>query len=700
MTGPNNSTNGGFAGGSLSGHPASSPAKPNIASDSQEFLAFYQQALDAGVAQTAMPDWVTHLYHFESCLKYREDKQVYLVRDKRTGGQAILRIMNVDEPRARRSQRDQEYSILSGLNFAGVPKVYGSFVEGRQSYLVREYFPGRPLDAILAQGALDTASIVAFARQLCTILRYLHSCVPPVIHRDIKPGNIIVLPNGRLGLTDFGIARVYKEESDSDTSYEGTLLYAPPEQFGFSQSTPLSDIYALGIVMLCMATGSPIRQGIEERVRDKQLRGIIQRCIAFDPQDRFQSVDQLADRLDRMSGRPVSSTKSPSNPANWLNQSGKANKNRRQPRIALRVALLAAALVLVVGLSFTIYSVVKNPPSFLVELGILKPAEDPGGGSTGGWGTGGAQNTPLSSYPIGSPGNPHSARSYHLGDSLLAGEDIGNLGGNINNGGFAVQSDDAIYIAQADGIYRLGLSAESYEQIIQSQDAHALNFYNGLLYFADDIGIYSYNPQRDELKLLYEHPVDYIYLMQDRLFFSSYAEDLYLYELDLSSGKKTLASASEVYYRNLVLGFQYFTTSPEGSTIMSGYANDSSNGSRFSILDSGGATWLSYYARGLYFSDNTNQVLAGCDYLGDNYCILAYGTCSNVVACPYGVFYISPVTGQLSVFRFSDGTTHTVVGFGVSDFCLAGEWVFYHTSDDSELHMVHFDGTENQLFGE
>ena len=92
--------------------------------------------------------------------------------------------------------------------------------------------------------------------KLTDILSYLHSENPPIIHRDIKPQNIIVGRDSSIHLIDFGIARVHKEERTQDTSVVLTLDYASPEQYGFEQTTPLSDIYSLGVVMLFLATGN------------------------------------------------------------------------------------------------------------------------------------------------------------------------------------------------------------------------------------------------------------------------------------------------------------------------------------------------------------------------------------------------------------------------------------------------------------
>ncbi|MDR2493415.1 MAG: serine/threonine protein kinase, partial [Coriobacteriales bacterium] len=264
--------------------------------DVAAFLSSYKHTLVKQVAEGVFPPEYLEAYEFESCLKHHGGKEVYLVRDRRTQGHAILRV--TDGTKGAGAERaDAEYAILSKLDHPGIPKVYGATSLGSRSFLVREYFDGEPLDVIASHSALSTAAIYDIAQWLCVILSYLHAKTPPVIHRDIKPQNIIICPDGSVGLTDFGIARTYRPEATSDTEYAGTLPYAPPEQFGYAQSTPLTDIYALGIVLVYLATGSPLRQDLPGRIKDGQLRLLIEKCIAFDPADRFQDAGQVLRRI-------------------------------------------------------------------------------------------------------------------------------------------------------------------------------------------------------------------------------------------------------------------------------------------------------------------------------------------------------------------------------------------------------------------
>lgn len=105
------------------------------------------------------------------------------------------------------------------------------------------------------QGRLSLNEVLQIGKQLCTVLHYLHSQHPPIIFRDLKPSNIIRTPDGQIYLIDFGVARHFKPGQKKDTVPFGSMGYAPPEQFGKSQTTPRSDIYSLGATLHQLLSG-------------------------------------------------------------------------------------------------------------------------------------------------------------------------------------------------------------------------------------------------------------------------------------------------------------------------------------------------------------------------------------------------------------------------------------------------------------
>ena len=138
--------------------------------------------------------------------------------------------------------------------------------------------------------------------QLCKILIELHSRKPAIIHRDIKPSNIMLLPDGTVSLFDFNSAKTASVTGNRDTVLIGPAGYAAPEQYGFSASTPQTDIYALGVLLNVMLTGSLPW----ERTATGRLRGIITRCLRMEPRKRYVGAWDLYSALRRAKNEHIS----------------------------------------------------------------------------------------------------------------------------------------------------------------------------------------------------------------------------------------------------------------------------------------------------------------------------------------------------------------------------------------------------------
>ena len=161
-----------------------------------------------------------------------------------------------------------------------------------------EFVPGETLQDLVYH--LDPSESLArdVFPQLCDAVSELHeSFDPPIIHRDLKPSNII-MSRGGCTIIDFGIAREYKDGATQDTAHFGTRSFAPPEQFGFGQTTVRSDVYALGMLLyFCLTEVIPDVGNRDGWYAGKQvseaLRAVIARATAFDPQQRFASAAEL-----------------------------------------------------------------------------------------------------------------------------------------------------------------------------------------------------------------------------------------------------------------------------------------------------------------------------------------------------------------------------------------------------------------------
>lgn len=201
-----------------------------------------------------------------------------------------------------------ETEMLKKLNHPYLPSIV-DVIDGEGSFLiVMDYIEGNTLSRVLAEyGAQAQEDVIEWARQLCEVLGYLHSCNPPIIYRDLKPSNIMLRPNGQISLIDFGTAREYKEKNIADTTCLGTQGYAAPEQFGgMGQTDPRTDIYCLGATLYHLVTGhNPCEPPYEIRpIREwdaglsQGLEKIILKCTNKNPDERYQSCAELLYALE------------------------------------------------------------------------------------------------------------------------------------------------------------------------------------------------------------------------------------------------------------------------------------------------------------------------------------------------------------------------------------------------------------------
>ncbi len=191
-----------------------------------------------------------------------------------------------------------ESALLKKMRHEGLPAFADEFQNGTMLCVVREFVHGIPLSRI--SQPLGEQQAVFIAMQLCDILRYLHAQIPPVIHRDIKPQNIILSESGKVTLIDFGISRVYDEEAHADTVCFGTQEFSPPEQYGFSQTDSRADIFSLGVVMAWLLTGKTRPDGLH--IKNRRLERIIRKCTAFAPKDRYRDAGRVKRALQNADG--------------------------------------------------------------------------------------------------------------------------------------------------------------------------------------------------------------------------------------------------------------------------------------------------------------------------------------------------------------------------------------------------------------
>jgi serine/threonine protein kinase len=181
-------------------------------------------------------------------------KLVYLAEDLRLAARrcALAEVVdNFTNPDAQRQAVDafqREADMLARLNNEHIPRVFDRFSEENHHYLVMEFIDGATLEEEMKQagGRLAEARVIDIALQILDTLEYLHGLEPPVIYRDLKPSNVMLMANGQAKLIDFGIARHFQPQQNA--TMIGTQGYAPPEQYR-GKVELRSDLYALGATM-------------------------------------------------------------------------------------------------------------------------------------------------------------------------------------------------------------------------------------------------------------------------------------------------------------------------------------------------------------------------------------------------------------------------------------------------------------------
>lgn len=243
---------------------------------------------------------------------------VYRVADSRFSANTVFALKELSDPApGARKQFELESRWLQELDHNNIPKVRESFEWDERVYLVMDYVDGENLEQYLRRlgRPLPEEQALRWMLPICDALQYLHTRTPPLLHRDVKPANIIVTPGGHPVLVDFGIAKAHLPGMNQTVTFvrkAGTEGYAPPEQYAATGLTgPWSDVYGLGATLYQLLT-SQVPQTAVERItgvapmpRPRALNpaitpgtdAAIMRALDLKPANRYQTVTEFAAQL-------------------------------------------------------------------------------------------------------------------------------------------------------------------------------------------------------------------------------------------------------------------------------------------------------------------------------------------------------------------------------------------------------------------
>ncbi len=611
--------------------------------DIEHFLASYRRTLEASLPDEHMPDEILSDYFIESCLRKEPDgkKELYILRRKQDDKKALLRVTK-DYP-----QEDalEEAKLLAKLDHPGIPRVYASYEKNGRRYLIREYLEGRSLaEIVAASGSFAVNDIFDIALKLTDILQYLHAQTPPVIHRDIKPHNIIAGKNGDIHLIDFGIARIHKDERRHDTSVILTLDYASPEQYGFEQTTPLSDIYSLGVVLLFLATGQTSRSALEAQIVNNRLRILIEQCIAFNPEARIPSVEAIRD---------------------YILHDHRRQGSRRKRGLVTAATLLAVAVAISALVYGAGYLIGKNRAH---KLGYARGFEN---GYTDGYGA-----------------VPAFVRNRTDHDSRGM-TSAGNMA--VSGGAYAAEGEGDIFYITDEGIRRMSANGSYKELIVRNRQAAALSFHNGWLYYSSGNRIMQTNIYTPKSDVLCESVPGELHIARD--FFYIRGEDG-LYVLDVKTGETTVLDQLPNCESLNVDGKNLYFIGKEDRAL---YRSDAAGNNPVKLAD-GPFGSICLFGINLFccVSDNGSGALIRMDGTTGQSEKLLEVEAASLNVTENGIYFIDLSDKTINRCSFDGRIREKISQNRAFDFNIAGDWIFYRSENDGgNMWCVRLDGSND-----
>ncbi len=256
--------------------------------------------------------------------------ETFLAVDQQQGSPVVIKAFSLKAAQSWKQVElaQREAQVLRGISHALLPRHVDDFEADGFLYTVMSYVEGRSLAELRRSGAaFGEPEARALLRDASEVFEYLHGRSPPIVHRDVKPSNLLLGPDGRYRLIDFGAVR-QRLLAGTASTVVGTFGYMAPEQFR-GRASPTSDLYALGATVVAMLTGKEPEdlphRGLDidvhaalARTVSRPLQDLLSLLLQSDPQRRPRRLAPLLQRLPRLRGQrrtASSQARAPSNPA-------------------------------------------------------------------------------------------------------------------------------------------------------------------------------------------------------------------------------------------------------------------------------------------------------------------------------------------------------------------------------------------------
>ncbi len=259
-----------------------------------------------------VPTSITDGYNIEALIHHSDRTETYRLSGKTDEKKYLMKV----RPIAEKDITDTEEFTLKKLerNIINGTKVVLRLDTDTHCYLIRDYIDGVTLETYAENiGYIREEDILYIGISLCEELQHLHALSDSIIHRDIKPKNILLtnhdlfrqghFSSGRLpqiSLIDFDTARTFKENASTDTQFLGTKETAAPEQYGFAQSDVRTDIFGVGKTLIYLATGTYDAGNLDSYNYSKRFRQLLLSCVSLNKEDRPESALALSHSMKRI----------------------------------------------------------------------------------------------------------------------------------------------------------------------------------------------------------------------------------------------------------------------------------------------------------------------------------------------------------------------------------------------------------------
>jgi serine/threonine protein kinase len=319
---------------------------------------------------------------------------VYLAHDIRLDRDVAVKVLKIDPRLGLREtgkseivlRFQQEAKAAARLNHPNIVSIYHVGRQGEQYYIVMEYLDGFPLGQLMKPGERHPVeTVLQWMDQVCDGLHFAHE--HGVIHRDIKPDNLILLRNGTVKITDFGIARMEKSEmvKTKDDTFMGTIYYCSPEQLRqFKNIDRRTDVFSMGVVFYQLLTGTlpfreeSIAETIEKIIHREpepprriaaeipaSVERIVLKCLAKTPAARFQTAKEVQETLRE--ARPSETARiGPEKTRSGL----KIGEGRRMP-LFFRLSMTVGLILMIAAFLFG-YFIIESKKSILQKDAAIR----------------------------------------------------------------------------------------------------------------------------------------------------------------------------------------------------------------------------------------------------------------------------------------------------------------------------------------